>query len=347
MTRLGVVLVTYNAGDVIRACLDTLFASTGVVLSVVVVDNGSTDTTIATIADWAAGGAGAGALPFATQPAQRPGRILQAPVTGAAHSLALIETGVNGGFAAGVNRGLQALMALPALDRFWILNPDSAVPPETAARFATAPAGFALMGGRVLYFDRPELIQIDGGLIDWRTGVTRNVGQFAPATSPAPDPATFGFITGASMVAHRDFITAAGPMPEDYFLYYEEVDWALRRGTLPLAYCAGADIYHIAGSAIGSPAPGRTASAFSLYFKHRARMRFLRRYRRRALAGAWAFSLAKAAQLALAGDRAGAVALLRGSADLAPPAAIAARLDGVAASLAFAPMARIGSGERC
>ena len=40
-------------------------------------------------------------------------------------------------------------------------------------------------------------------------------------------------------------------MREDYFLYYEEVDWAMRRGSRPLRYCEGLRIYHRAGTAIG------------------------------------------------------------------------------------------------
>jgi GT2 family glycosyltransferase len=329
---LGVVIVTYNASDVIGDCLETLFASEGVLLSVVVVDNASPDGSADVVRDWQAKGKPLPHdLPFATRPSRRPASVAALPEADDAHHLSLIQTGRNLGFAGGVNAGLMALARLPGVDRFWILNPDSAVPPGTAARFATAPepsGGFALMGGRVCYYDRPGLIQIDGGTIDWRTGVTRNLNQFSPADRPHPGPTEMDFITGASMVASRRFLDAVGPMAEDYFLYYEEVDWALRRGALPLAYCDGAVVYHRAGTSIGSPAPGRKASPFSVYFKHRGRMMFLARHRPWALAGGWAFGLAKAAQLILQRDPAAAWALICGTARLRPPAAIRARLRG-------------------
>ncbi|OYU17817.1 MAG: rhamnosyl transferase related protein [Rhodobacteraceae bacterium PARR1] len=325
--RLGVVIVTYGAADVIADCLETLFASEDVTLSVVVVDNASPDRTEDVVRDWQAGRIAPAAMPFATGQTRRPAQVADAPQSTADHHLALIQTGANLGFAAAVNIGLSALSALPALDRFWVLNPDSAVPPATAAAFASHPAPeFGMIGGRVLYFDRPEVIQIDGGVIDWRTGVTRNVNQFGPADTPPPDAAAMDFITGASMVVSRDFLNRAGLMPEDYFLYYEEVDWALQRGDLPLVYCATGVVYHRAGSAIGSPAPGRKASPFSTYFKHRGRMRFLRRNRPAAVLGGWAFGLAKTGQLLLQGDRAAAMALLRGMAGAKPPAAVQARL---------------------
>ncbi len=328
--RLGVVIVTYGAADVIADCLETLFASDGAVLSVVVVDNASPDRTEDAVRDWQAGRIAPAAMPFATGQTRRPTQVAELPQAAEGHHLALIQTGANLGFAGAVNIGLSALAALQALDRFWVLNPDSAVPPNTAAAFACHPApdGFGMIGGRVLYFDRPEVIQIDGGVIDWRTGVTRNVNQFGPADAPPPDPAAMDFITGASMVVSRTFLTRAGPMPEDYFLYYEEVDWALQRGDLPLLYCPGGVVYHRAGSAIGSPAPGRKASAFSTYFKHRGRLRFLRRNRPAAVMGGWAFGLAKTVQLLLQGDRAAAMALLRGMAGARPPAAVQARLPG-------------------
>ena len=250
------------------------------------------------------------------------------------HALTLIEAPDNLGFAGGVNLGLAALAALPELDRFWVLNPDSVVPPQTAAAFARQPAGadgFSLMGGRVLYLDNPEMIQIDGGTIARRTGITGNLGLYAAhAETPPADPAAMDFITGASMVASRAFYERTGPMREDYFLYYEEVDWAMRRGDLPLAYCAQALVYHHGGSAIGSATHNRPASPFALYFKHRARMMFLRRFLPASVPGAHAWSLAKAAQFTLKGFGREAAALLAGAFGRPPPAAVRARLSATA-----------------
>jgi hypothetical protein len=339
--RLGVVVVTYRAADVIRDCLESLLAQQGVALSVVVVDNASPDATVAVLQDWAAGRvpyAAPADLPFALAAAAKPVPLDGAPGPGG-HRLRLIEAGANGGFAAGVNIGLAALAADPGLDRFWVLNPDGAVPPGTAAAFATHPAppgGFALLAGRVVYLETPGRIQLDGGTIRWWTGGTGNLNQGAPhpGTPPPPDGA-LDFVAGTSMVASRAFLETAGPMAEDYFLYYEEVDWALRRGRLPLVFVPDAPIFHRAGTAIGSPAPGRPATPFSLWFKHRGRMRFLARHAPWALPTAALWSLAKAAQLVLQGDGRGARVLLGASFGRPPPAEVRARLDPAAARRAF------------
>lgn len=344
---LGVVIVAFASRDVIIDCLRSLLAAQGVALDIVVVDNGSPDDTVASLRRWAAGED----VPLPQDlPIELSGQTARfsldgSPIEGCPHSVRLVETGINAGFAAGVNRGLELLARNAALDRFWILNPDSVVPPGTPHAFATAPDGFALMGGRVVYLEAPDRIQSDGGVIAWATGVTHNINQFQPADAPPPDPARFDFISGASMVASRAFLERAGSMPEEYFLYYEEVAWALRRGDLPLAWCPDALIYHRAGASIGSGGPKRLAAPFSLYFLHRARILFLRRHRPRSLPAAFLFSVAKAGQLLLKGHYAGAAMVLRAGLGFGPPASVLARLSPEAARCAFGTGSASAPGE--
>lgn len=342
LPRLGVVVVTFNSADVILDCLESLLNSAGVQLDICIVDNASSDDTLQVLDNWASGNTPYHTpkdMPFDLQPTMKPVPLngTQHPATG--HQITTIQTGLNGGFAYGVNAGLAVLNKVAGVDRFWVLNPDSAVPKRTAQAFATAPVpleGFSLMGGRVLYYDTPEIIQIDGGLINPKTGVTGNIGLGKQHKYlPAPDPETMAFISGASMVASRKFYEAVGPLQEGYFLYYEEVDWALRRGNLPLVYCADAVVYHKAGTAIGSPTLDRPASPFSQYFKHRARLKFVKTWMKSKYPTAIAYSIAKAGQLILKGYHREAWALLCGSFNRKPPQQVRNILDDAAAKVAF------------
>lgn len=325
---MGAVIVTYNSSDVIRECLETLMAAAeGVTLSVVVVDNASPDKTIDVINAWADGEDDyilPENLPFTTKQVSKPVP-RRSGETGESF-LHVIKNEANSGFAAGVNLGLSYLVQSPEIDRFWVLNPDCVVPPGTPITLAThpvPPSDFAIMGGRVSFFSPYGRIQGDGGRINRLTGVTTSVNRgLSDGITPPPLAETLDFILGASMVASRTFLEQAGPVPEDYFLYYEEVDWALRRGALPLLYCDCAPVYHHAGSAIGSGNLERAATDFSVYFLYRARMRFMRRYYPWSLPVTYLYAMAKAGQLGLRGQRAQLYALLRAINGLPPPSAV-------------------------
>ncbi len=321
---LGVVVVTYCGRDVIATCLETLMGAQDVALRIVVVDNGSPDDTVQVIKDWASGHQPFEAkLPFLVSDIAKP---VALDGSGAGHQITLIETGQNTGFAGGVNRGLAYLAQDSAIDRFWVLNPDCAVPPATPAKLAAQQGDFSLMGNRIILQDDPDMIQLDGGLINWTTGVTFNLNTLQnPATTPAPDPTAMQFISGASMVASRTFYESVGPMREDYFLYYEEVDWAMRRNA-PLAWAADAPVYHKGGASIGSRTMRQRASALSLYFIHRARLMFLWRFRKSGVIGGLIYSLAKSVQLLIGRDLRGAEALLRGAFQMSAPKAVRQKL---------------------
>lgn len=340
-----VIVVAYNAADFILDCITSSLASEGADVRLIVVDNASADDTSAVIRDWAKGArdyAAPGDLPIAAPAPSGPPEFEEVPAGGTLRngrlaSLTLVRSEENGGFAAGVNIGLRTGLQDGRIGDFWILNPDSVVTPGSAEAFLAVAArnpGYGLITGRACYYDHPETIQIDGGLINRWTGVTSNANVGRPARTVAmPDGKAIDFAFGGNMVVSRRFVETCGEMPEEYFLYYEEVDWSLKRGGMPLLTCEDGLIYHRAGASIGSPVFGaRAASPFSLYFKHRARMMFVRRHYPRTWPVAAAYTLAKAAQLAIGGDSEGAAAMLRGAFSGGPPKAVAGRLHASALS---------------
>lgn len=326
---IAVVICTYGAADVITDCLDSLAATTGVRLRVAICDNASPDATVAVVTDWAAkrgidvthahAGDQAGADPA---------------------WLSIVQSPSNLGFAGGVNAGLTWFLPCPEIDLFWVLNPDSMVRPDTAAAYA-ARAGkvgtFGLMGGRTQFAESPGLIQSDGGRVrHWTGGVCLNVNNgMMPETAVPPEANSLDFLSGANLVASRAFLETVGLMKEDYFLYYEEVDWAYRRGDLPLITCPDAVVHHHGGTAIGSSVMGRPASAFANYFIYRNRMRFVARFAWGKLPVAYAVSLAQIAKMIRRGGWSAAASALRGLHGMAPSDAVANRVSPDARARAF------------
>jgi GT2 family glycosyltransferase len=328
---IGVIIVAYQSGDVIGACVESLLASQGAGLRVVVCDNASTDETVAKLrrVTQAAG------VALAEHPAAWAGALSfdeLAPVT-------LLRSDANLGYAGAVNIGLRALAPHLEVGLFWVLNPDSVVLPDTAAAYLRAAGqggAFGLMGGRTVYHEAPNRIQSDGGRVSRWTGVARNLNAGClPEEVEMPDPTTLDFISGANMVASRAFVDQVGSMAEDYFLYYEELDWAARRGDLPFRLCAQAVVLHHGGTTIGSGSETRRSSGFANYFNYRNRMRFMRRFNPAGLPLSYAYSMAKIATLAARGARDEAAGAFRGLHHLPPPAAVRARLSPEAAARAF------------
>lgn len=314
---IGVVLVAYNASDIIIECLESLLASTGADVRIIVVDNCSQDATSRVIRDWT----------------MTKSTLIEDPakVTHLGQSeIGLIRSSSNLGFAGGVNLGLEALIANPEVDYFWVLNPDCMTEPGTAARLearARSAGRFGVIGGRVLYTQTENTIQSDGGRINMWTGICNpcHLGAAADST-PAPAAVSLDYISGAHMFVSRAFIARAGLMPEDYFLYYEEMDWCHQRGDLPLLFEVEAVVRHHGGHTIGSATMERGPLPLSTYFLNRARMKFMRKYRPIALPLVAAYSTARAIRSLVRGHSAAGWAALRGIWGLSPPQDIMARI---------------------
>ncbi len=206
---LAVVIVTYNSADVIEDCLNSLLASEGADLRVIVVDNKSPDNSIETVTAWA----------------ERHSVVIDDAECGSVQTskddlpwLTLLRSLLNKGFAGGVNEGLRWALPHREIDLFWILNPDCMVEPQTARAFVDCAARsgeFSLMGGRFVYAEPPHLIQSDGGRVN-TFGVCGNVNLGKnPDGAAYPDATALDFISGASMVASRGFVEAVGLLKED------------------------------------------------------------------------------------------------------------------------------------
>lgn len=347
---IGVVITVYNSADVLLECVESLLASTGPEVRLVLVNNASPDDSVARLEAWAAG-----TLPFAPDPASPlgPARPVQKPVAlrlcDAADAADLAQAPLapvtvvraphNLGYGGGVNLGLSVLAARDDLALMWVLNPDCVVPPGTPAALLAAQAAagdFSIMGSRIVYYGTPDRIHADGGRIRPWSGICESVNRGAPvATTPLPDRAGLDFVIGANMVVGRAFLDRTGPMLEDYFLYYEEVDWALRRNGLPLALAPDAVVYHHGGTAIGTGRLDARPSAFANYFNYRNRMRFMRRFHPVRLPAAYLLNLARIGKSTLRDDADRTAGAFRGLHGLAPPADIARRVGPEAAACAF------------
>lgn len=200
----------------------------------------------------------------------------------------LINNMNNRGFAAGNNTGLRFALLDPEIDYVWILNNDTVVPPNSLRSLVEAAQlrdEVGLWGATVVYdADRDVVQALGGGTLNARTGETRHLGAFTSVQCVQLDSrfvsgveAEMDFVVGASMFASRRWIETVGLLNERYFLYYEELDWALRgHGLMQIGYAPACLVWHKEGASIGTGPDG--GSPLSVYHLSRSRILFARRY---------------------------------------------------------------------
>ncbi|MFD2091862.1 glycosyltransferase [Blastococcus deserti] len=235
---LAVVVVTYRSAGLIAECLQSVAAALQAAgrrdARVVVVDNASTDDTVATAR---------AAAPGAT----------------------VIARGTNDGFAAGVNAGLAAAPGHDVL----VLNPDVRLEPEAIGhlldQLAEPGTGIAvprLLGadGRLQHSLRrePSAARTLGEAVlgGRRAGRLAAFGEVVTDDRVYARSATPDWATGAAWLVSAECLAALGPLDERYFLYSEETEFMLRARTHGFAvrYTPDAVAVHIGGEQSTAPA---------------------------------------------------------------------------------------------
>jgi N-acetylglucosaminyl-diphospho-decaprenol L-rhamnosyltransferase len=196
----AVVIVTYNSAHVVGELLDSLPAALdGLAADVVVVDNGSADGTVALVA------------------ARADCRLIRSS---------------NGGYAAGINRGVREAIAAETI---LILNPDVRLQERSVAPLLRAlrEPDVGIVAPQVRSADgRLELSLRREPTLARALGLTRTrLAAFSEyVTSPAAyaRPGAADWAVGAIWLMSRKCYDQLGGWDESYFLYSEETDLALR-----------------------------------------------------------------------------------------------------------------------
>ena len=205
-------------------------------------------------------------------------------------NLMLLQSGANLGFAGGNNVGLRY-----ALDRsaeyVWLLNNDTLVEPDAltqlVAKLQREPA-LGLCGSTLLYEAQRDTVQALGGAHYNRwLGTVAHLGQHEPWPQKLDTErlerrveGRLSYLIGASTLASRRFLETVGLLQPDYFLYFEELDWAARaKGRFRLGYAAQSIVYHKEGSSIGGTDRAKAAKSYTAdLYALKNRVRFTRRF---------------------------------------------------------------------
>jgi GT2 family glycosyltransferase len=191
--RISCIVVNWNGWQDTVECLDALKDCTYPQMTVIVVDNGSTDDS-------------------------------RSKIRAAHPDILLLESKKNLGFAAGNNIGIRVALTQEA-DYLWLLNNDTRPAPNALCELVAKALTEARMGAvaSVCYYaDAPSTVQAwAGARVNLWIGYGRN------STTPREDD-WFHSLYGASMLIARSAIDDVGLLDEGFFLYWEETEFCLR-----------------------------------------------------------------------------------------------------------------------
>jgi GT2 family glycosyltransferase len=205
------VVLNWNGWQDTLVCLAALARTQYPNLTVIAVDNGSTNDSV--------------------------GRI-----RAAFPQIPLVETGKNLGFAGGVNAGIRCALE-QAAQYVWLLNNDAQPRPDALAALvgkATSDPRFGAVGSVLLYAEDSTNVQAwGGGRVNCWTGKPFH------ATAPMED-SWFDYITAASILLSRRALEEIGLLDESFFLYYEDTDlsFRLRKRGWKLGVAANSTVLH-------------------------------------------------------------------------------------------------------
>jgi GT2 family glycosyltransferase len=213
----------------------------------------------------------------------------EAKIGAAFPDVTMIQSGANRGFAGGNNVGIRSALASGA-EYVWLLNNDTLVRPEALSalvRRAESDPRIGFVGSKILYADQPDRIWFAGGTLSERNGVTNHVGMNQRDDGNVPIAGETGYAVGTSLLARRQVIEEIGLVPEQYFLYMEEVDWEYtgRQRGWKIWYEPASVVLHKVSASIGHQTP------FQVFYLERARAIFVMRHLPKALLASTLFSL--------------------------------------------------------
>ena len=225
--QVAVVIVNYESGEALARCVEGLRAEG--VSELVVVDNGSTDGSLAELRR---------RLP----------------------DVQVLVTGRNLGYGAAANRGVAATSAPLVL----VCNPDLEVRPGAlgvlaevvegdpgralAGPLVRTPAGARYPSARQF----PSMVDAAGhallGIFAPDNRFTRAYHQEELAGVDA-GPRVVDWVSGACFLVRRSAFEQVGGFDEAYFMYAEDVDlcWRLGRAGWKVAYAPAAEVTHLQG----------------------------------------------------------------------------------------------------
>lgn len=260
-----VIVVNYRGTQDTIECLESLLKSDYPYFQIIVVDNSEKNEFVAQLEGWVKGNH----ISIQTRFPHLVFPLEKKPISAVFvegedfavnsaydHKLIIVRSASNRGFAAANNLALQYMLRQNDFNFAWLLNNDTVVEKGTLSslvKCAQADLTTGILGSKLLLYNQPDCLQAVGGRYNRWLGKVKEIG-FKERDLGQWDECKpiLDYVIGASMLVRKEFIETVGIMEEEYFLYYEELDWAIRgnRKGWRSGFSPYARVYHKMGASI-------------------------------------------------------------------------------------------------
>lgn len=200
MKQVGVVICNYNKADYVLLCIQSVLESVFQDFDVYVVDNASSDDSVKKIKE-------------------KYGDRVQ-----------VIENKENLGGSGGFNTGIRKVvdMGYPYL---MCLDNDAQIDEnamEASLNFLKENSDVGMVGSKVYHLQQPAYIQQMGLKIDFRNFGARTMYADTLDTEDIPEVVYCDTVAACSVMLPCKVVKEVGPMPEDNFIYWDDMEWGFR-----------------------------------------------------------------------------------------------------------------------
>ncbi len=246
MNHIGVFICNYNGKDWVLKCIDSLFRQSLQQFDLYVVDNASTDHTVEGVRE-------------------RYGNRVYA-----------IRNPENLGGAGGFNKGL--LKGLEKGYRYIVLLDNDIVLDERALEhmkhFLDTHEDVGIVGAKVMIMDKPDTVQDFGNYLDFDGFKEINGHKWELDSERLPEVNECDYVPTCAVMIRADVLKHAGTMPEDNFIYYDDIELSYKIGLqgYRVAALGNARVWHKGGFRKVK------VSTFPRYYFLRNRLHFFAKY---------------------------------------------------------------------
>jgi len=260
MVRVGIVIVNYNGGKYQNDCMKSLYEMDCTGFEVIVVDNASTDDSIARLK------------------AEYP----------AVH---VLECSENEGVARGNNIGIAYCRKLN-LEYTLLMNNDVELDRNMLTQLLAHADENTVTVPKIYYYSPSDTLWYAGGQFVWNKGGAQHYGLLEKDNGAYDELKNVEYASTCCMLLHNSIFDRVGMIDEKLFMYYDDADLCVKLNDAGIAirYVPAARMWHKVSSSTGGE-----HSKLCVYYQNRNQLYFMHKYKKRLRFPAYLFVLCKAA----------------------------------------------------